>query len=82
MVLQHDVLNDVGTVLVAPLVLGRVEEKRRRLHPVIQLEHQNLSLFVERLAAVDRGEIGVVVGTAAANADAIKRAIDIAFYGF
>ena len=38
--------------------------------------------MVERLAAINRKELGPVVGTAADNAEAIKRAIDIAFYGF
>lgn len=81
-VLQHDELSDVGAVLVAPLMSGVVEEKRPRLHPSIEVSGATAVVMVERMAAINRRELGEPIGSAAERANAIKRALDIALYGF
>ena len=81
-VLQHDELSDVATVLVAPLVEGLAPENRPRLHPVAEFGGRRYHLMVERLAAIERKALGPVVGSCKDVSDAIKRAIDIAFLGF
>ncbi len=80
-VLQHDVLSDLDTVIVAPLDRGMAEEARERLHPRVELADGTAVVLVERMAAIRRNEIGEVIGSAASCADAIKRAIDLALFG-
>jgi hypothetical protein len=81
-ILQHDELSEVATVIVAPLHSDLAAEARPRLHPRIPLPQGEAALAVERMAGISRKEIGAVVGTAREQADAIKRAFDIAFFGF
>lgn len=81
-VLQHNELSDIATVIVAPLTRDLPAERRPRLHPWIDVPEGQAMLAVERMAAIDRREIAETVGSATKQADEIKRALDIAFYGF
>jgi hypothetical protein len=81
-VLQHDELDDLATLIVAPLLGELPSEARPRLHPEIWLDGSPAYLFVDRMSAVRRSEIGAVVGSAQGAAWAIKRAIDTVFFGF
>lgn len=69
-------------MIVAPLHVQVADEKSPRLHPLVQVGETTYFLMVERLAAVDRKELGKVVGTARECEEAIKRAIDLSFFGF
>jgi hypothetical protein len=81
-VLQHDELNDLATLIVAPLLAELPRESHPRLHPEIWLDDRPAFLFVERMAAIRRSEIGAIVGNVQESAWAIQRALDIAFFGF
>ena len=81
-VLQHDELDSLATLIVAPLLNDLPSETHPRLHPKIAIGEHRAFLFVDRMAAVQRSELGLVVGSAAGEAWAICRAIDIAFFGF
>ncbi len=80
-VLQHAALDDLRTVLAAPLQKSTITEPRPRLRPSIWLGDTAFSLAVDKLAVIDRSERGYIVGSAAGSADAIKRAVDVAFFG-
>lgn len=81
-VLQHDELDDLATLIVAPLLKDLPSESHPRLHPEIWLDGSRAFLFVERMSAVRRSVLASVVGNAHEEAWAIQRAIDIAFFGF
>lgn len=81
-VLQHDQLSDLETVVVAPLRTDLAVERLAHLHPDIVFDGVRHSLIVDQMAAVRREEIQSVVGSAADAAWGIKRAIDLVFIGF
>jgi mRNA-degrading endonuclease toxin of MazEF toxin-antitoxin module len=81
-VLQHDELSGLRTVIVAPIESKLPAEKQARLHPAISVGFVRGYIFVERMAAIDRSAIDEVVGNVSDQEWAIKRAIDIVFFGF
>ena len=81
-VLQHDELDKLATVIVAPLMASLPAEAHPRLHPQIDVGSRRAFLFVERMSAVQRRTLGTVVGSAGEQAWAIKRALDVTFFGF
>ena len=81
-VLQHDEFSDADTVLVAPLPGPVSADPRLRLHPRLSFRGGDQCIVVERMAAIDRRHLGPIEGTAADHANAIKRAIDLTFFGY
>ena len=81
-VLQHNELHPVDTVVVAPLLKDLPPERRFRLHPEITWDGEQRFVFIERMAAIERREIKSVVGSAATSSWQIGRAIDVVFFGF
>ena len=81
-ILQSDLIDKTGTIVVAPLVPAAVVKPVRRLNPAI--EHRGLSylLITNKIAAVPAQEITRPVGSAQDCRDAISNALDFLFRGF
>ena len=81
-VLQTDLLSELGTVVVAPLVreaeFGRTATT---LNPVFEVDGQRVVLSVAELAGVSRRLLGERIGTLAARRDEIIAAVDLLFTG-
>ncbi len=81
-VLQHDVLANAATVVVAPLLSTKKYKVSPRLHPVIEVEGEFYMIGTELLFAIERKRIGDKVDTAIGSIDDIKNALDLVFIGF
>ncbi len=80
-VMQHDELGDLRTVLVAPPRIDSAVEHRPRLRPRVHFDGRIFHLAVDLLAVIDRDQLGETVGSEQSSADTIKRATDLAFFG-
>jgi hypothetical protein len=80
-VLQHDSVSVVATVIVAPVAQVQSGLSATRLHPPIVIEGRQYLIITEELAAVHRRTIGRVIGSAEAARYSIIAAIDICFTG-
>jgi toxin CcdB len=81
-VLQHDALDTLGTVVVAPLLPLTKFRSSPRLHPLVDVEGQHYMIAVEMLFSIERKRIGEKVDTAVRSMDRIKNALDLVFLGF
>ncbi len=82
MVLQHDLLDDLTTRVVAPLVpVASRGHAARGLNPQIWIGDSPYALLVEYPAAATERELGTHVMSAAYARDEIIRALDILFTG-
>lgn len=82
LVLQADLLDELQTVIVAPLVLAeRFPRPARILNPVFRIGEQSLVVSMSELAGVSRQMLGEHVGSLADERDAIVAAIDLLFTG-
>lgn len=80
--LQHDLLNDLETVVVAPLVReGEGPRPLRDLNPTVELSGERLVVSTQELAGVSRRNLGAVVGTLEAEREALIHALDLLFTG-
>lgn len=81
-VLQHDILSDLQSFVVAPLypVLGAGAVSR--LRPIVRVGETDYMIAVDRLLTLERRELGPPVANAREHADAIKNALDLVFSGF
>ena len=80
--LQHDLLSDLNTVVVAPLI--RESEGPRPLgglNPIVEFAGELLVVSIQELAGVSCHYLGGVVGTLEAERDALIRALDRLFTG-
>ncbi len=80
-VLQHDILDDLRTLLVAPLRPVTASEPNPRLRPLITVAGMAHALAVDMLSVIDRRELDAAVASAETSKVEIWRAIDMAFYG-
>ncbi|MGI4877499.1 MAG: CcdB family protein [Janthinobacterium lividum] len=81
--LQADILDDLGTrfvVLLRPR--GRVEPPIRRLNPVFAIDGIDHVMLTQLVASVPPRELGRPLATLAAEADAIRDALDFLLVGF
>jgi toxin CcdB len=81
LVLQHDRVTSIQSVVVAPLVAIPREQASNRLHPVIELEGQHYAVLTEDLGSLPRNRLTRVVGSAEAHHYEITRALDMLFTG-
>jgi toxin CcdB len=81
LVLQHDRISSVATVVVAPLTETNPVLASSQLHPSVAVAGRRFSLVTEELAAVHRRSLGRVVGSAESLRYAIVAAIDLCFTG-
>lgn len=81
-VLQHDVSDQLDTVVVAPLSDAPYRQLIDRLRLQIDFSGRPFILQTDRLAAIPRGAVGHTVGTLKHDQDRIKLALDFLFFGF
>ena len=80
-VLQHDLVDDLETRVVAPLSDKSYKKLIANLRLPVDFEGRRLVLQIDRMAAIDRREIGNVVGRIDAEEQRIKSALDLVFLG-
>ncbi len=80
-VLQHDLVDDLETRVVAPLTDKPYQRLIAGLRLAVDFEGAKLVLQIDRLAAIDRRELGSVTGNLAAEEERIKNALDLVFLG-
>jgi toxin CcdB len=81
--LQANLLADLRTRIVAPLLMSDLFEKPiTRVTPVFVIEDRSYFAAVHLMTAIPLSEIGDIVLDASARADELTRAIDFTFQGF
>jgi hypothetical protein len=80
-VLQHDRIYGLSTVIVAPLTLASPVVPLDRLRPEVRVNGQRYRVLVEQLAAVHQRILGRTVGSLEEDRYSIIRAIDLVFTG-
>ena len=80
-VLQHDRLASLRSIVAAPLVEWTGTLEKSRLHPVVAVRGQRFVVFVEEMAAVPPSAFGEVVENVEADRYRIVAAIDLLFTG-
>lgn len=80
-VLQHDRIASLRSVVAAPLVDGNAVLPVSRLHVSIVMNERHYLLLIEELAAVLRNSLGRVIASAEADRYEIVRALDFLFTG-
>lgn len=80
-VVQHDLLSDRKSRIVAPLMPMPDIIPTERLHPVLRVGRRDYIVAMDQMGAVGISEIGRVVGSARAIEYEIRRAYDIVIGG-
>ena len=80
-VLQHDRIHGLATLVVAPLTPVSALPALDRLHPKATVGRQSYRVVVEELAAVRSRTLGQTVGSLEGERYAIIAAIDLLFTG-
>jgi mRNA-degrading endonuclease toxin of MazEF toxin-antitoxin module len=81
-VLQHRLLEDLQTMVVAPLDEPRATEKAPRLRPTVQVAGKSFQVQIDRLAAIDKKLLGRRIGDVLAESDRVDVAIAMLLNGF
>lgn len=81
LVLQHDRVTSIQSVVVAPLIAIPREQTFNRLHPIIELEGQRYAVLTEDLGSLPRNRLTRVVGSAETYHYEITAALDMLFTG-
>lgn len=80
---QADLLPELGTRLVAPLLpLDAIPRPLKRLHPIVRFADHDFILATHLMAAVPVRSLGRPLESLDNQYDTIKSAIDMAFNGF
>lgn len=79
---QADLLEQLATRIVVPLVPRPQTEVLRELTPVIEIDREPHVLLTQELTAVTKRELRKRIGSLAQHRDAIRRALDILLVGF
>lgn len=81
--LQTDLLDDLNTKVVAPLMHKDVAPKPAQyLNPVFEISGTEYVMVTQFLSAVPAPQLGQSVGSLRDNASDITRAVDMVFHGF
>ena len=81
-ILQSDLLSELGTRVVAPLVKERELPPIGRLRPVVTHRGRRYRIIIDQINVVGVRSVGDVVGSAQSADYDIGRAIDGVFMGF
>jgi len=81
-VLQSDLISDLTSTVVAPLVTRENMRGAQRLNPVLSIEGREYWLATHELFAVDQRILRGRVSTLADHRDTILTALDFLFLGF
>ena len=80
-ILQHDLIDELGTRVVAPLSTTPYRAPIDALRIPVELDLGSYVVQLDRMAAVEHRMIGQVVGSLAAEENRIKRGLDLLFFG-
>ncbi len=80
-VLQHDLIDELGTRVVAPLSNRPYRALVDAVRIPIEFELGGYVVQLDRVAAIEQRMIGQVVGTVRAEEQRIKRGLDLLFFG-
>jgi hypothetical protein len=81
-VLQHDRISSLTTVVAAPLISANRGVERMRLHPAVEVNYDRYLIIMEYVAAVQLRLVGRVVGNVEANRYEIVAGLDMLFTGY
>jgi toxin CcdB len=81
-ILQSDLISDLTSTIVAPLVSHENMRGAQRLNPVLSIEGREYWLATHELFAVDQRILRGRVSTLADHRDTIMTALDFLFLGF
>jgi toxin CcdB len=81
-ILQSDLISDLTSTIVAPLVTLENMRGAQRLNPVLSIEGREYWLAAHELFAVDQRILRGRVGTLADHRDTIMAGLDFLFLGF
>lgn len=81
LVLQHDVLSDLRTRLIAPLYLPGESDRVERLMPQIMFDGRTYLVGMDQMITADVRSLSPPLGKVDAR-DVIMRAVDLIFAGF
>lgn len=80
--IQHPFVENLDTCVVAPLAELGALLPIENLRPVLTFDDPTYVVVVDRLAAVDRRQLGPVLEHMPQQQDIITRALDLLFGGF
>jgi len=80
-VLQHDHVTSIDSVVVAPLVHIKKGPKGGRLHPIVEVDGEQYVILTEDLASTPRNQLGPVRSSAKSKGYEITAALDMLFTG-
>lgn len=81
-ILQHDAIDQRGTVVVAPCIPASMGPRNRRLTPEVDVGGKRYVVTVGELTSIERRRLsGRAVANLAAHRDAFISAIDLVFTG-
>ena len=80
---QSDLLSDLGTRVVVPLVkrTGSTKKPIKSLMPVVSVDGQEFIMMVPLLAGIGKGELGTPVASAAQHRGEVVAALDFLITG-
>jgi toxin CcdB len=81
LIVQHDRIASIRSVIVAPLTRSAAVAEVSQLHPVADIAAAPYVVVMEELAAVPKNALGKTVGSLEAKRYEIVRAIDLLFTG-
>ncbi len=81
-ILQSDLVSELSSTVVAPLVPRDRMAGAQRLNPIVSVEGREFWLATHELFAVDRRILRKQVANLAEDRDAIIAALDFVFIGF
>jgi toxin CcdB len=81
-VLQSDLVSELSSTVVAPLVLRDQMEGASRMNPIVSVEGKEFWVATHELFAVDRRVLRKTVASLAKERDAIITALDFVFTGY
>ena len=81
MILQHDLLSDMRTRLVAPLLASSEVDHVDRLTPKVEFGGAIYMVGMHQIVTVELSSLGPRLGTVDAR-DGVMRAVDLIFVGF
>jgi toxin CcdB len=82
LVLQHEALTDLSTVIAAPLFKPDELPPVPGLRPLITMDGQRWVVAMDRMASLPRRQLGKAAGNLEGDRDVFVRCIDLIFTGF
>jgi len=81
-VIQNDLLDDIRTRVVIPLLpAGSAGKPLKRLNPTMTLNGDVLTLMPQLMATLSLAELGMCIGSCEDDRDVITRAVDTLLAG-